>query len=78
MHKDKDMLNPLWDDCFKTVFASRRNIGNLAGLLKAALTLDRDELDHLTLADPFLRRWFHRDKQGVLDVRVHTKSNCQS
>jgi predicted transposase/invertase (TIGR01784 family) len=34
-----DFINPLLDDCFKTVFATRRNIANLAGFLKAALDL---------------------------------------
>jgi predicted transposase/invertase (TIGR01784 family) len=74
-NKYYEMLNPLWDYCFKTVFASQRNIGNLTALLKAVLGLPPDELAHLTLADPYLKSWFQEDKYGILDARIYTKSN---
>jgi hypothetical protein len=68
------LLSPLADDVFKTIFADRRNIDNLAAFLRPIVRLPDEEFSRLSLVDPFLKRLFKRDKQGILDVKVLTKS----
>jgi predicted transposase/invertase (TIGR01784 family) len=70
----KTLLSPLQDYVFKFIFGRRRNIHILAGFLKTILSIPEDEFDHLTIANPILPRWFRKDKTGILDVLVHTKS----
>ncbi|MDR1949699.1 MAG: Rpn family recombination-promoting nuclease/putative transposase [Spirochaetaceae bacterium] len=69
-----ELLSPLEDDVFKYIFADQRNIDNLANLLRPILNLPEEEYSRLTLVDPFLRRIFKRDRQGILDVKAHTTS----
>jgi hypothetical protein len=71
---DKELLSPLLDDVFKYIFADQRSTDNLAGLLRPIVKLPEAEYDRLTIVDPFLRRLFRKDKQGILDVKVLTKS----
>jgi predicted transposase/invertase (TIGR01784 family) len=68
------LLSPLADDVFKGIFADRRNIDNLAAFLRPIVHLPDEELNHLTIVDPYLKRLFKRDKQGILDVKVITTS----
>jgi predicted transposase/invertase (TIGR01784 family) len=70
----KTLLNPMWDYVFKLIFGTRQTAHILAGFLKTVLELPDDEFDHLTIDNPILPRWFRKDKTGVLDVCVHTKS----
>ncbi|MDR3161862.1 MAG: Rpn family recombination-promoting nuclease/putative transposase [Spirochaetaceae bacterium] len=70
----EELLSPLLDDVFKYIFADQRNTDNLAGLLRPIVNLPEAEYDRLTIVDPFLRRLFRKDKQGILDVKVLTKS----
>jgi predicted transposase/invertase (TIGR01784 family) len=70
----KTLLSPLQDYVFKFIFGRPRNIHILAGFLKTILTIPEDEFDHLAIANPILPRWFRKDKTGILDVLVHTRS----
>jgi predicted transposase/invertase (TIGR01784 family) len=71
---NKEEFSPLYDDAVKIIFGDQKNIENLAGLLKPILDLPPDDYDTLTIVDPFLKRLFRRDKLGVLDVKVTTKT----
>ncbi|GHU64507.1 hypothetical protein FACS189447_01470 [Spirochaetia bacterium] len=71
---NKEQLSPLYDDAVKLIFGDQKNIENLAGLLKPILDLPPDDYDKLTIVDPFLKRLFSRDKLGILDVKVTTKT----
>jgi predicted transposase/invertase (TIGR01784 family) len=68
------LLSPLDDDVFKCIFAGQRNIDNLAGFLRPVVNLPEDEYSRLIIVDPHLKRLFKKDKQGILDVKVLTKS----
>jgi predicted transposase/invertase (TIGR01784 family) len=70
--KKKPPLSPCLDFVFKLIFGDSRNIGLLAAFLKTVLDLADDELDHLTIMNPFLKPEFPNDKACVLDVKVHT------
>jgi predicted transposase/invertase (TIGR01784 family) len=72
MHKEQ--LSPLYDYAVKIIFGDQKNIENLAGLLKPILDLPPEDYDKLTIVDPFLKRLFRRDKLGVLDVKLTTKT----
>ncbi|GHT95793.1 hypothetical protein FACS1894141_5040 [Spirochaetia bacterium] len=69
-----DLLSPLYDDAVKIIFGDQKNIANTAGLLKAIPVLPEEEFDRLMIVDPFLKRLWKRDKQGVLDIKVNTHS----
>ncbi|GHT94783.1 hypothetical protein FACS1894141_2110 [Spirochaetia bacterium] len=69
-----DLLSPLYDDAVKIIFGDQKNIANTAGLLKAIPVLPEEEFDRLLIVDPFLKRLWKRDKQGVLDIKVNTHS----
>jgi predicted transposase/invertase (TIGR01784 family) len=66
---------PLTSDfAFKAVFGDQNHSENLADLLKTILDLPPEDYDRLIIDDPHLKRFRKRDKQGILDVKVHTKS----
>jgi predicted transposase/invertase (TIGR01784 family) len=71
----KRILSPKNDFVFKLIFGDQRNSDILAEFLKAALKLPADEYDHLVIVDPHLKREFEDDKMGILDVKIHTKSD---
>jgi predicted transposase/invertase (TIGR01784 family) len=68
------ILSPLNDFVFKLIFADKRHSGILAAFLKAALDLPPREFDRLTIVDSRLKREHENDKEGILDVQVHTAS----
>jgi hypothetical protein len=68
-------LKPINDVYFKLLFGDVRNIGILQDFLKAILNLPDNELDHIVLADPHLKRQFINDKLGILDVKVFTTTD---
>ncbi|AEF82510.1 Rpn family recombination-promoting nuclease/putative transposase [Leadbettera azotonutricia] len=72
MHKDQ--LSPLYDYAVKIIFGDQKNIENLAGLLKPILDLPPEDYDKLTIVDPFMKRLFRKDKLGILDVKVTSKT----
>jgi hypothetical protein len=71
---DDKLLSPLDDDVFKGIFADQKNIDNLAAFLRSVVDLPDEEYKRLTIVDPHLKRLFKKDKQGILDVKVLTKS----
>jgi predicted transposase/invertase (TIGR01784 family) len=64
----------LEDYVFAYLFGDQRNIAILAGFLKTILRLPEDEYDSFTIVNPILKRIRKEDKEGIVDVRVHTRS----
>jgi predicted transposase/invertase (TIGR01784 family) len=65
------------DFAFKFVFGNQKNIRLLKMLLKALLNLPAYEFEKITIVDPFLKRLFKLDKQGILDLRAETLNGVQ-
>jgi predicted transposase/invertase (TIGR01784 family) len=70
----KELLSPLYDYVVKIIYGDQKNIANTTALLKAIPVLPAEEFDRLTIVDPFLKRLWKRDKQGILDIKVNTHS----
>ena len=71
----KGKLLPVKSDfVFKLIFGDQENAEILAGFLKSELDIPAEEYDHLTIVNPYVKRQFEDDKEGILDVKVHTKS----
>jgi predicted transposase/invertase (TIGR01784 family) len=70
----KKFYTASFDYVFKRIFGDKRNIHILKAFLIAALNLKEEDLDHLEIIDPHLKREFHDDKMSVLDVKVYLKS----
>jgi predicted transposase/invertase (TIGR01784 family) len=70
----QELLSPLSDYAFALIFGDQRHIEILAAFLKSILNLPEDEYDHLVIVNPFLKRLWKKDKLGIVDVRVHTRS----
>jgi predicted transposase/invertase (TIGR01784 family) len=71
----KDTLcSPLYDFVFKEVFGKKQNLGNTRAFLKTLLDIPEDDYDRLTIENTFLPRWFKKGKEGVVDVKLTTKS----
>jgi predicted transposase/invertase (TIGR01784 family) len=68
------LVSPLADYAFSLLFGDQRNIEVLEGFLKTILDIPPEEYESLTIVNPFLKRLFGRDKMGIVDVRVATKS----
>ncbi|MDR2482453.1 MAG: Rpn family recombination-promoting nuclease/putative transposase [Treponema sp.] len=66
--------SPISDYAFALLFGDQRHIEILTAFLKSVLDLPEDEYGHLTIVNPFLKRLRRKDKLGIVDVRVHTKS----
>jgi predicted transposase/invertase (TIGR01784 family) len=69
-----EILNPVSDFVFKLIWGDQRNIDLLAGFLRTVAGLPEEEIAQMTVADPHLKRFWNRDKLGVVDVRVTTKT----
>jgi predicted transposase/invertase (TIGR01784 family) len=70
-----EVFAPLTSDfAFKAVFGDQKHSENLAALLKTIIDLPADDYGRLTIEDPYLKRFRKKDKLGILDVKVHTKS----
>lgn len=67
------LLLPTNDFVFKKVFSE--NIDLLGSLLAAALGLPEEELQSIVVTDAHLRRETIEDKDGILDIKVKTKSS---
>ena len=68
-------LLPLKNDfVFKLVFGDARRIELLTAFLQAVLDLPAEEYEKVTIVDPNVKKEFTKDKAGVLDVKIHTKS----
>jgi predicted transposase/invertase (TIGR01784 family) len=54
-------------------WGNRKYLDNTKALLKACIDLPDDEIDSITLIDPFLPRLWKRDKLGIVDLKALTK-----
>ena len=64
-------LSPKYDVVFKSIFG---NIRVLSDFLQSVLDLPEDEYQDIRVVDPHLLRKHKKDKLGILDLRVTTKS----
>ena len=75
MNTIKPLLLPVKSDfIFKLIFGDQRNVDILAGFLKSVLDIPEGEYDHITVVDPHIKKESSKDKYGILDVKIHTKS----
>ncbi|MCL2175487.1 MAG: Rpn family recombination-promoting nuclease/putative transposase [Treponema sp.] len=73
--KNKDIfISPLEDFAFKQIFGEQRNIDNTKAFLKAVLNLSGDEIGKLTVTNPILKKFFRKDKSGIVDIKLEAKS----
>jgi len=70
----KKILPPKSDVVFKMLFGDERNKDILIDFLKAVLNLSEDEYEHITIIDPHLKRERVKDKMGIVDVKLTSKS----
>ena len=69
-----EMISPLYDFAFAQIFGNQRNINITRVFLKTLLDIPEDDYDQLTVVSPILKRFFHKDKMGVVDLKLSTKS----
>jgi predicted transposase/invertase (TIGR01784 family) len=74
---NKDFVSPLNDYVVKCIYGDQKHIENTKGLLKTVLDLPPEEYGRLTVIDPFLKRWWKKDKQGIVDIRLATAGERQ-
>jgi hypothetical protein len=74
---DKEFVSPLNDYVFKSIYGEQKNIENTKGFLKTILEIPSEDYLGLTVADPFLKRRWRKDKQGIVDLRLSTASGRQ-
>ena len=74
LNGNESLLPVKSDFVFKIIFGDSRNADILAGFLKSVLDIPDGEYDRVTVVDPHVKKESERDKYGVLDVKVHTKS----
>jgi predicted transposase/invertase (TIGR01784 family) len=68
-------LLPLKSDfVFKLVFGDKRRVELLTAFLQAVLDLPVEEYEKVTIVDPNVKKEYSKDKAGILDVKIHTKS----
>jgi predicted transposase/invertase (TIGR01784 family) len=72
--KEPKFFAPTNDFVFKMIFGDERNIDILADFLQAVLDLPPEEYEQIQLVDPHARRDHEKDKLGILDVKVRTKT----
>ncbi|MDR2028011.1 MAG: Rpn family recombination-promoting nuclease/putative transposase, partial [Treponema sp.] len=74
---EKDFISPLNDYVVKSIYGDQKNIGNTERLLKTVLDIPPEDYSKLTVIDPFLKRRWQKDKQGIVDIRLVTTSGRQ-
>jgi len=68
------LLSAKNDVIFRLFFADERNQEFLISFLKSVLRLPEEDYDQIEIADPHLLREYPKDKLGIIDVKLHTKS----
>ncbi|MCL2745343.1 MAG: Rpn family recombination-promoting nuclease/putative transposase, partial [Planctomycetaceae bacterium] len=69
------LLLPLKSDfVFKLVFGDQRRIKLLTKFLQAVLDIPAKEYERVTVIDPNVKKEYRKDKAGILDVKITTKS----
>ncbi|MDR0876416.1 MAG: Rpn family recombination-promoting nuclease/putative transposase [Treponema sp.] len=71
---NKELLSPIFDFVFKYIWGDQRNSELTAALVRAILRVPESEIDQLTITDPFLKRFWRKDKQGIVDVKMTDKT----
>ena len=74
MNAGKIYLSPKNDLIFKLIFGSQKNIEILIGFLQSVLDLPANEYDHIELVNTHLQPEMIGDKEGILDIKLHTKN----
>jgi predicted transposase/invertase (TIGR01784 family) len=69
-----ELVSPLDDFAFAQIFGSRENLGTTKAFLKTVLDIPEDDYDSLTVENPTLKRFFKRDKKGIVDLKLTTKT----
>jgi predicted transposase/invertase (TIGR01784 family) len=69
-----EIISPMQDFVFAEVFGNKRNIGNTRAFLKTLLDIPEDDYDNLTVETPTLGKRFRKDKKGIVDLKLSTKS----
>jgi predicted transposase/invertase (TIGR01784 family) len=69
-----ELISPLYDFAFGQIFGSQENIGITEAFLKTVLDIPEEDYDRLTVKDPTIKRFFKKDKKGVVDLKLTTKS----
>ena len=73
--RERKPLLPLTNDfVFKLLFGDQRNVDILAEFLGAILDLNTNEYEELTIVNPILKPEVVDEKEGILDVKLTTKS----
>ena len=67
-------LSPKYDVVFKGIFGEEHNVHVLSDFLQVVLEPSAGKYEDIRLLDPHLLRKHKRDKLGILDLRVATKS----
>jgi predicted transposase/invertase (TIGR01784 family) len=70
---DHTPLSPKYDVVFKNIF-NEKHLHVLIDFLKSVLDLSEDDYQEIRLMDPHLLRRYKKDKLGILDLRISTKS----
>lgn len=68
------MLSAKNDLIFKMIFGDIKNKDILIGFLKSVLDIPHEDYDTITIVDPNLRIEKEKDKVGILDIKLKTKS----
>jgi predicted transposase/invertase (TIGR01784 family) len=71
---DKPFIPPTDDDAFKYLFGRSQSAEYLPGLLSSVLDIPLDEYENVSVGSTHLLRRFKKDKLGIIDVKVITKS----
>jgi len=69
-----EFISPLYDFMFAQIFGSNENIGITRDFLKTLLDIPEADYNHLTIENPVLKRFFWKDKMGIVDLKLSTKS----
>ncbi|MDR1486744.1 MAG: Rpn family recombination-promoting nuclease/putative transposase, partial [Deltaproteobacteria bacterium] len=70
----KSILSPKNDFVFKLLFGEAENCKATTGLLSSVLKIDPEQLSDLSFLNPFLYQDSEKGKEGILDVKVKTKT----
>ena len=68
------ILSPLMDVIFKLLMGTEGSKDLLTDFLLAVLNISPDELEDITIANPFLLQEYKGDKLGILDVKLKLKT----
>jgi predicted transposase/invertase (TIGR01784 family) len=70
----KEIISPLYDFAFAQIFGRKENLGTTKAFLKTLLDIPEDDYDNLSVENPTFNRFFKKDKKGIVDLRLSTRS----